>query len=340
MLPEKYDFNELIIDNSNELSILDDQYSVTYFNHVIQTKKRISDNVITKINDALLASNIIEELKKVLKDEYELVVNLSPDLKKAIEEGIIKLDKNKAGELFAQVRKANGQLSKKLSVGKKLIDKNIDIMGISNALQMKAIEQKMEKMIIVMTSINESVAEIIHGQQNDRLGLYYSGVNMYLESKEMKDNNLKNLLVAQSLKSLSDSNAQMIQSIQSNVQYLISKKYKSKKGDSSLEMNERMVEINKSFETIFKSTVLKASIYFERNEFSAMITTLDEYGKFLSKVIIPIAPKLAECDINDVYLECGVWENRSKSLMELDELKRKLYNVNQLQINDKDHIYA
>ena len=340
MLPENYDFNELIIDNCNDLSILDDQYTVSYFNHVIQTKKRLSDSVITKLNDALFASNIIEELKKALKDEYELVVNLSSDLKKAIEDGIIKLDKNKAGELFAQVRKANGQLSKKLSVGKKLIDKNIDIMGISNALQMKAIEQKMEKMLVVMTSINESVTEIIHGQQNDRLGLYYSGVNMYLESKEMKDNNLKNLLIAQSLKSLSDSNAQMIQSIQSNVQYLIDKNYKSKKGNSSLEINNRMNEINKSFETIFKSTVMKASIYFERNEFPAMITTLDEYGKFLNRVIIPIAPKLAEFDINDIYLKDGIWESRSNSLMELDELKRKLFNVNQLQISEKDHIYA
>ena len=101
-----------------------------------------------------------------------------------------------------------------------------------------------------------------------------------------------------------------------------------------------MIEVNKSFETIFKSTVMKASIYFERNEFLAMITTLDEYGKFLNRVIIPITPKLAEFDINDVYLKDGIWESRSNSLMELEELKRKIYNVSQLQIREMDHIYA
>lgn len=340
MLPDRFAIDELITNDKNELSILDDQYTVSYFSHLIETKKTRSNNIISRVTDILLASEFVEEFKKSTKTNYEFVLNLKPEIKKAIEDGLVKFDKNKAGETFAQFRNSNGDFGKRISINKKIINNQFNALDINNAIQLKVIEQKMENMLQVMGSINNSVSEIIHGQQNDRLGLYFSGVNLYLESKQMQDESLKKLIVSQSLKSLSDSNSQMIQSIQSNIQYLVDKKYKQKKGSSSIEINERMIEINKSFETIFRSTIMKASIYYEIDELQAMLMTLDEYGKFLNKVIIPIVPKLIEFDVNDIYLENGVWENRASSLMELDGLRKQLFYLNHKQIEEGKVHYA
>lgn len=334
MLPEIMNIDSMIINDKSELSILDDQYTVSYFSHLVETKRIKSNSIISKISDMLLASEFVDEFKKTLKTDFEYVVDLKPELKIAIEKGLVKFDKNKNGEIFAQLRNLGGKYGKKISISKRTIKNEINVIDLNNAIQLKAIEMKMEEMILVMGHINQSVSEIIHGQQNDRLGLYYSGVNLYLESKLLKDDGLRNLVISQSLKSLSDSNAQMIQSIQANVQYLVDKKYKQKKGNSSIDINERMIEINKSFETIFRSTIMKASIYYETNELPAMLMTLDEYGKFLNKVIIPIVPKLIEYDVNDIYLENGVWEKRANSLMELEGLRKQLYYNNQNQIEE------
>lgn len=340
MLPEVMNIDRMIIKDNSELSILDDQYTVSYFSNLVETKRNKSNSVISKVSDMLLASEFVDEFKKAFKADFEYIVDLKPELKKALEKGLVKFDKNKTGETFAQIRNSSGSYGKKISISKRTLKNEINVIDINNAIQLKAIEMKMEEMMLVMGNINQSISEIIHGQQNDRLGLYYSGVNLYLESKEMHDDGLRKLVISQSLKSLSDSNAQMIQSIQANVQYLVDKKYKQKKGNSSSDINERMIEINKSFETIFRSTIMKASIYYETNELSAMLLTLDEYGKFLNKVIIPIVPKLIEYDVNDIYLENGIWEKRANSLMELEGLRKQLYYHNQNQIEERIKKYA
>lgn len=334
MLPEILNIDNMIIKDNSELSILDDQYTVSYFSNLVETKKNKSNSIISKVSDMLLASEFVDEFKKAFKADFEYVVDLKPELKKALEKGLVKFDKNNKGETYAQIRNFSGSYGKKISISKRTLNNDINVIDINNAIQLKAIEMKMEEMMLVMGNINRSVSEIIHGQQNDRLGLYYSGVNLYLESKQIQDDGLKKLVISQSLKSLSDSNAQMIQSIQANVQYLVDKRYKQKKGNSSIDINERMIEINKSFETIFRSTIMKASIYYETNELPAMLMTLDEYGKFLNKVIIPIVPKLIEYDVSDIYLENGVWEKRANSLMELEELRKQLYYHNQYQIEE------
>lgn len=331
---------DLKLHDKYDLSILDDQYSVDYFNYVVHSKQIETDNVFSKLKDVLFSVDIINEIKDGTKIDTQYIVEMREEIKKAVEQGLVRFDKNKAGEIFAQIRDSKGKFSKKLSIKKQLMTKGVDMLELNNALQVKTIENQMLELIKVFGEISEAVSEIIQGQQNDRLGLYYSGVNLYLESRNMQDRDLQKLITSQALKSLSDSNAQMIQSIQTNIQYLAEKRHKSKKGYSALEIKERMIDINKSFETVFRSTIMKASICYEKNEIQAMLITMEEYGKFLNKVIIPNVQKLTEFDINDIYLESGIWERRAQSFLEMDRLKLKLTSNYEIKLESKEQNYA
>ena len=100
-----------------------------------------------------------------------------------------------------------------------------------------------------------------------------------------------------------------------------------------------MRNINKSFDIIHRSYLLRSAIYYERNEIPAMLSTMDEYGKFLKCDIIPNAPLLTEFDRSDVLLQDGKWERRALMFSEIGSIKKQLAdtNVYYLEIEEKSN---
>ena len=257
-------------------------------------------------------------------DDPEYVVDMTHEMKNAIESGSLKLDVAKDGQqIFAQLRD-NGKYGKKLPIKKIVKEKGIDPMQLSTALQTKAIENQLTGVITTLDSIEAEVGDVKSGQQNDRIALFYSGMNLYSEARTLNDPEMKKQLIAQSLKSISDSNSQVIQQLQNDIQYLIDKQYAKKKGSSYEDMQEHMMSVNKSFDLIRESCMMKAAIYYDQGELSAMMTALEEYSHFIEKVIIPTVPKLTELDSNITTLQNGIWEQRAKSISMVDEIKREL----------------
>lgn len=56
---------------------------------------------------------------------------------------------------------------------------------------MKAIQSQIQQISDKISVIGESIKEVLQGKQNDRIGLYYSGMALYLESKSVIDNDMK-----------------------------------------------------------------------------------------------------------------------------------------------------
>lgn len=307
-----------------ELSILEDQYDIESFKAVFHNKQNSADIIISKAAKIAFAKGVADNVKDGLQRKVKYVVDNSDAIHEAVKKGLIKFDIGKDGKIFAQLRDANNHFGKKLPIHKELSAKGINVAEMANALQMKAIEEQLSQIIDVLAEIGTDVSRVLEGQQNDRIGLFYSGLNLYLEAKNIQDSMFSKYISAQSLKALSDANAQMVQSIQSDVRYLLTKEYKKSKGKQEEFIQERMLDINKSFEIIYRSFMLKAVIYYEQGEMPAMLTALDEYGKFLQRVIIPNAMQLSEHDINDVYLQDGIWEKRAASFLQTEELKKEL----------------
>lgn len=55
------------------------------------------------------------------------------------------------------------------------------------AMQMEAIKQQLQSIIESLKDIEGKVIEVIQGQRNDRIGLFYSGLSLYVESRERTD---------------------------------------------------------------------------------------------------------------------------------------------------------
>lgn len=333
--------NELSVfkDSQNALMIPDDLYEAIGFREIFTQKQSQADMVLSKVADVVNQAATGSTVKKGLSKEVQYVVDMSDELKHSIENGSVRLDYSKTGEIYAQLRDANNHFGEKLPIKKELVAAGIDPMAVSTALQMKAIEHKLDEMIDIIEDIGQDVAEVIQGQQNDRIGLYNSGLNLYLESRSIQDPQFKMLVASQALKSLSDGNEQIMQAMRVDMRYLLDGKYKQKKGKSTEEIEERMRNINKSFDIIHRSYLLRSAIYYERNEIPAMLSTMDEYGKFLRCDIIPNAPLLTEFDRSDVLLQDGKWERRALMFSEIGSIKKQLAdtNVYYLEIEEKSN---
>lgn len=294
------------------------------FRTVFSLKQSAADALLSDVAGVVHKAATGKELKASMKKETRYVVDMSEDLKNAIDSGAVKLDYNKAGEMFAQIRDSGGHYGIKLPIKKELLAAGIDPAAVAQALQLKAIENKLNLMLDALDEIGQDVSIVIQGQQNDRIGLYNSGLNLYIESTNIANPQLRALVSSQSLKSLSDGTEQLVQEIQGHIHYLLGNQHKRKKGNSTEDIQEKMNQINKCFGVIHKSYLLRASIYYSNSEIPAMLTVLDEYGRFLEREIAPNAPLLAEFDKNDTLLQNGKWEQRGQLLQSIGNVKKQL----------------
>ena len=162
------------------------------------------------------------------------------------------------------------------------------------------------------------------GQQNDRIGLYYSGLTLYLEAKNVNDPGMKIALIAQSLRALSEARFQLGLTMQSDIKYLADGEYEIGKGKSVELIDSRITSINQSFTFIHQATMLRAGIYCFEDELSAMTNVLNEYSYFIDSVIAKNADLLAQCDRTDSGTENGVWKSRAKLRLDVSELNKQL----------------
>lgn len=307
--------------------------AISTFKSLMQVDERQSEAIIEKITDAAVAAGIAEDFGIGAKKTTRYVVNMTDEMKDAIDRGIIKLDCGKDGQLYAQIRDADNRYGKKLSISKELSDQGVDTLEAMNALRLKAIQDQLAKMAEILDAISQDVELVLQGQQNDRLGLYIAGRNLFLESQDVADPTLKRMLTVQALATLSEATAQLELQMQADIQYLAEGKYKLKKGKQVEQIETRMESINKSFQAIHEAALLKVSIYYESGEYGAMLAAISEYGRLLETSIVPHAPRLAEFDREDNLLKGGKWETRSNLLTSVEDIRIQLLSDSSFYLN-------
>lgn len=307
--------------------------AISTFKKLIQADEQQSETIIEKITDAAIAAGIAEDLGIGAEKTTRYVVNMTDEMKDAIDRGIIKLDRGKDGQLYAQIRDADNHYGKKLSISEELSDQGVDTLEAMNALQLKAIQGQLDEMAEILDAISQDVELVLQGQQNDRLGLYIAGRNLFLESQNVADPTLERMLAVQALATLSEATAQLELQMQADIQYLAEGKYKLKRGKQVEQIEARMESINKSFQAIHEAALLKASIYYESGEYGAMLAAISEYGSLLETSIVPHAPRLAEFDREDNLLRGGKWETRSNLLASVEGMRAQLSSGSSFYLN-------
>ena len=311
IMPNFEIMNGSLYDDSLPMKILEQAFELQIEQAEKATNKLVSDVLKIQQYDPLKLSEG--------KEKMRLVVDGSDDFIKDYQDGVIKLAKEK-GHVVAQI-KNNGKYGPKLPIKEETYLDGPNSLEIMNACQLKNIANSLQELSNQMLAIDENIKEVLRGQQNDRLGLYYSGVSLYLEANRVSDPAFKNNLISQSL---SDANYQLVLTMQSDIQYLARREYESDKRHKFNLMNEKINNINKAFSAIHQATLMKAAIYFQCGEINAMTSVFNEYALFIQNTIVPNAKILTQCDVNDTGKIDGTWSSRSLLLEKVTKVVNQL----------------
>ena len=317
-MPDFEIMNGSLYDDSLPMKILEQAFGLQVEQAEKATNKLVSDLLKAQKYDPHKISEG--------KEKMRLVVDGSDDFIKDYQDGVIKLAKEK-GHVVAQI-KNNGKYGPKLPIKEESYLDGPNSLEIMNACQLKNIANSLQELSNQMLAIDENIKEVLRGQQNDRLGLYYSGVSLYLEANRVSDPAFKNSLISQSLKALSDANYQLVLTMQSDISYLKRREYESDKRHKFNLMNEKINNINKSFSAIHQATLMKAAIYFQCGEINAMASVFNEYALFIQNTIVPNSKLLTQCDVNDTGKIDGTWSRRSFLLNKVTRIVEQINSPN------------
>ena len=140
------------------LDLYDDQFNYSAFKGLIDNKKEESHQVINQL---------ISLLKTDTDDDVNLIVNLSDDMKEKYRQGLITFDKDKNGNMYAQLRDENGKYGKKLTISEEAKQTNLVF-----AAQLDTIKDVLIEIVDLLENIEECVNNVLTDLHNDRVGLY------------------------------------------------------------------------------------------------------------------------------------------------------------------------
>lgn len=266
----------------------------------------------------------LAQISEAAGTSYELVVDVSDDVKEKIAAGAIKLTRDKEGNTYAQMLGEKGRFGKKLPVKMEEVAGKADAVQLANAMQMKALEQQLENIAEQISVIDSRVKEVLQGQQNDRIALFESGMSLYLEAREIEDPRLRSMLIAQAQRALSDSAAQLNLEMRSAIRYLESGEYKSAKRKQVECIDEKMQAINRCFPVVHQAAIAKAAIYCEQGELHAMTASLQAYSHLIEETVGKNAGLLASFDKTDDGTEAGIWKSRAALQLDVTDLAKAL----------------
>ena len=309
------------------VSPYDNAYPIVLLSNGLKTRLAEAQAVAKDIYQAVIKqSPAIAQIRQATKKGFRLVVDAGDDMLKAIESGAVKLSVEKSGKMMAQVRDANGHYGEKLPIKKEYFRKGIDSTQMANALQMQALQDQLSQITDQIQIINHSVVRVLEGQQNDRIAQYYSGLALYGESRLVTDPNMQKALVAQSLKALTEATFELSLTMQSDIRHLANRDGKHTKGKRIEYIDEHMQSVNQCFAFIHQAALLRAGIYCNEGELSAMTAVLDEYSRFIETTVGENAGLLAQCDVSDDGTNEGIWNSRAQLKLDVSEFSKQLNN--------------
>lgn len=303
------------------LSLFDAQFSIADFSSAFSKAEVASESVLS------LTRSAVQKAFHVDSDNEKYVVNMDEELKESIESGAVELVTSKSGEIYAQLRDVTGHFGKPIPIKKELAEEGVTVDALQMAIQIEAIKAQLQIIIEGMREIESRVTDVIQGQRNDRIGLFYSGLSLYVEARSIRDDALRKQIIAQALQSISNANSQMIQDIRTSVEYLLTEQYRKSKNKTA-KIDEHLNIINQCYDVVYRASFLKAAIYQDNGEIESMLTAIDEYGTFVQKMIVPYVGKLSELDKKNKFIEKGTWGTISHSLAGCKELRQQIHENN------------
>lgn len=280
-----------------------------------QADKLLDEKKHGILQNIISSSPAISALIDGMKTEERVRLVVNPDIMSQIG-GRYEFVKAKGGDFFRMmiVDKQNPK-GIVAQAGFKIdqLPQGVNAVQIAQVMQGMAIQMELKDISENIKEISQAVNEVLAGQHNDRLAKFYAGAAIYRESLSIKDELMRKYLINSALSVLTESYMELMMTLKNDTDYLCSR-YNEKKNyfelPSVAKQREYIGKINSSFECIHRCAALKTAIYYKEGEFSAVITTLQEYKRLLNLCL----PKekaivLARADIKE-NSAMGVWRER------------------------------
>lgn len=329
-----FDFEQFNFSKIDEFTAGAENYIARVINDAEEKKK---GNINRIINNLISASPLFASLYEGLKTNERVIIEVSDEAKRKLASGEWKWAnaKDKDGFFRAIIRDDKGIVEQAL-LKKEDVCNGVNVGQMANAMQAMAVQKQLTDISEKLDVIFDGINDLKMGQQNDRLGLYYSAEFMYREALKVNDPILQKNMIAQAVSNLGISVEQIKQTTLYDI-HKIRKMYSPERQSFNGKIKqEDVLEIKKNFQIIHKAVALKTAIFCNSGELNAAICALLEYRDFL---IASLNDKRGEAlyyaDINEKSL-LGFWDVRKNQYpAQIEEICKKAQDFNLYRIEYK-----
>ena len=204
-----------------------------------------SQNILlSKVTNLIERSPAFMQFLDSLNPQEMFDVNMSNMARTMYEKGewVLKYSKTKSGLLPTLCDKA-GKFTEQVTLNPKSISPNL-----SSSLMNLSMQQQLGQLMDQLESMNNTIQRIERGQRDDRIGLFYSARQQYIEAISMTNIELQEQGLLNAAKTANNARFMMMQTMRSDIdQILYNKKLKKQERDSlSNNVRESMQYINES----------------------------------------------------------------------------------------------
>lgn len=273
--------------------------------------KRIEHNLL-EVQRILYTVPGLQDFISNIEVGQTLVLDISKEMMRKIQSGELKVMQTGDDVLKAVICNPNGTVKQFLNVKFEQVCNIPNIAELANSLQMANINHQLSVISEQLELMTSAIQDVLQGQYNDRIALYYAGEQLYIEAQTIHNEMLRMQLISSSLRSLEEGKTKMIESIKTDISKVSAHSQRKTKLKPE-QIVERIQQINTSFDVINRIVQLKTRIYYDLGETEAMFSTLHHYAVFLEENINRNEQLLYDYDKSDTKLR-GKWNERAEQL--------------------------
>lgn len=273
--------NEPLAPKFRQINVLDDTLYAYDSNHLSltlfdQSKHILKDMALQLINRSPAFVHFLESIKPTqlfdvrmtqtaqeLFDKGELVLKFSES-----KNGFIPVLSDKSGKFVEQV----------------VLDPKTVTPQLTGALTNLSMQQQLGELMAQMDALNNTTLRIERGQRDDRIGLFYSARQQYIEAASMSNQDMQTMTLLNASRTANNARFQLMQTMRSDVEQIIANKRLKKTERDNLSSNVR-----DSMRYINKATGICVMSFSALGETKPLLAALKSYQNFIEQSLLIVS---------------------------------------------------
>ena len=223
------------------------------------------------------------DIAKSLKVQEYLVADPNNVQSRKLAEGLLKIMKDKDGNLLASLQNVD---SNKIDSNLRLKDLKLT-PEVNKAINNFIMQQQMAQIINMINNVQSSINRVISGQQDDRIAICYSAEQQLINARIIRNEKIRQLCYVNAIKSAEDARNMLMLDLKRNLDFVNNLTEKKTEmifsKTSTNDVHKRIQEIDKGFSILTKATLVESAIFYELAEKNAMLNCLSSHVEFINK---------------------------------------------------------